>query len=176
MQKYSHNSRRVQKELGGDVYALSGRVDSIEEDVETISDEIDANKDQLIFRVQMVPETIGTTGTLFNYLISDALNDAIAEHSRQFDTVVISGNNVNNPIKGEYHVVGNNNYQWRQTDLLTQKSIVTYNKAIATAKTHTLKADLTTGVVAYDSGTNIDLAYTDSYMDFKFYKKGVLKS
>jgi hypothetical protein len=167
MQKYSHNSRRVQKELGGDVYALSGRVD-------TISDEIDANKDQLIFRVQMVPEDIGTTGTLFNYLISDKLNDAIAEHLRQFDTVVISGNNVNNPIKGEYSIVGNNNYQWRQTDLLTQKSIVTYNKTIATAKTHTLKADLTTGVVAYDSGTNIDLSATDSYMDFKFYKKGVL--
>jgi len=140
--------------------------------VESISDEIDANKDQLIFRVQMSPEAIGTTGTLEHYLLSEQLYDAIVAHSRQFDTVVISGNNPNNPIKGEYHA--KNNFQWQQTDLLAQKEIYAYNKAIAYAKTHTLKADLTTGVVAYDSGTNIDLTYTDSYIDFKFYKKGVL--
>lgn len=165
MQKYSHNSRRVQKELGGDVYALSGRVD-------TISDEIDANKDQLIFKVQLSPESLGTTGTLEHYLLSEILYDAIAAHSRQFDTVVIRGNNVNNPLKGEYHA--KNNFNWQQTDLLSQKEIYTYEKAIAYAKTHALKADLTTGVVAYDAGTNIDLAYTDSYMEFNFYKKGVL--
>ena len=172
MQKYSHNSRRVQKELGGDVYALSGRVDSIETEVDNIGEDIESNKDKLIFKVQLSPEVIGTTGTLTNYLISERLYDAISAHANQFDTVVISGNNANNSLKGEYHA--QNNFQWRQTDLFTQKYIFTYEKTLAQAKTYTLKADLTTGVVGYDSGTNIDLSATDSYMEFQFYKKGVL--
>ena len=37
MQKYSHTSRRVQKELGGQnsIYALSERVDSLEEELQS---------------------------------------------------------------------------------------------------------------------------------------------
>lgn len=91
MQKYSHTSRRVQKELGGNVYALSERVDAIETELgntEYTGDTITEAVAGAQSNIGTISEEIGSetyTGDSITAAIADIQSD-IFNISKSVDT------------------------------------------------------------------------------------------
>lgn len=165
MQKYSHNSRRVQKELGGDVYALSERVDSIEEDVARLEGYEETTVKEFLFDIAVAEEQ-----TLQAVLENSEVMDWIAgTHRRDWTHLTIEGAG-NTVLNGTYDK-GLTTKAYTG-DILKYKQFSQYEGHVIGAQEKTLKADTSTGALSY---ANTTLTITGSYTVIHIYfKKGVL--
>jgi len=173
MQKYSHNSRRVQKELGGDVYALSGRVDTIEEDVTRLEGYEETIVKEFIFDAAAAEEKT-LKAVLTN---SDVMEWLCGEHYREWTHMSIKSIANTKPLDGTYNRMGGGSASTlnRSGDLLKYKQFTAYPGAgILGPVEKTLKADTSTGALSYGN-TNLDITGDYSLITIDF-MKGELKS
>jgi len=175
MQKYSHNSRRVQKELGGDVYALSGRVDSIEEDVarlegyeETVVETIVIDASEEITNLKAAMLSVSDWFT--NIPPKDWDRVTI-----QATAAVGTGADFLDGTYNRYNTNGLGNNATTPHPLNYQTLTVNGMYNIVGKAVKTLKADLTTGVVSYASETSMVTDQPLERLTLTF-TKGVLKS
>lgn len=173
MQKYSHTSRRVQKELGGDVYALSGRVDSIEEDVTRLE-----GYEETVVKEFTFDFSVASEKTLKAVLESTEVMDWLCGvHNREWTHMTIDSVANSKPLDGTYNRLsgGVASTLNRSGDFLKYKQFTAYpGVGILGPSEKTLKADTTTGALSYGN-TNLDI--TGSYTLIHIYfKKGELKS
>ena len=165
MQKYSHNSRRVQKELGGDVYALSGRVGSLEEDVT---------------RLEGYEEHVVNTITIDSSESIDTISKALAECGDWFnganlgkwDNVELSvtGSSLAPKYRGKY--TNDKNQAASQGDVLRKYVLSYYNGLFVSLTDKVLAANTSTGALSYSS-TTVDTGISFTQLTLTF-KKGVL--
>ena len=165
MQKYSHNSRRVQKELGGDVYALSGRVDSIEDDVTRLEGYEETTVKHFVFDISTSEEQT-LQAVLENTEVMEWFEGT---HRRDWTHFSIDGGG-NTTLNGTYDKSFiTKNYTG---DILKYKQFSVYGGHVLASLEKTLKADTSTGALSYGN-TNLDI--TGSYRVIHIYfKKGVL--
>lgn len=167
MQKYSHNSRRVQKELGGDVYALSGRVDSIEEDVT---------------RLEGYEEHVVNTITVDSSETINTISKALAEGGDWFNganlakwdnvELAVIGSSLASKYRGTYS--NDKNQSATKGDVLHKYVLSYYNGLFMSLTDKLLAADPSTGAISYKS-TTVDTAISFAQLKLTF-TKGVLKS
>ena len=165
MQKYSHNSRRVQKELGGSVYALAERVDKVEDDVA---------------RLEGYEEHVVNTITIDSSETIDTISKALAEGGAWFngpnlgkwDTVelAVTGSSLASKYRGTY---GNDkNQAATKGDVLHKYVLSYYNGLFVSLTDKLLTADTSTGALNYTSTTvKTDISFTQLKLTFR---KGVL--
>lgn len=176
MQKYSHTSRRVQKELGGDVHALSERVDSIEEDVARLEGYEETVVETIVIDVS---ETI----TNLKDAMQSVANWFTDNPPKDWDRVTIKATATPGTgadfLDGTYNYFSNNGLGYFATDphpLNYQTLRVSEGSAGQVTKSvKTLKADTTTGVVSYDSTTTMVTDQPLEQLTLTF-TKGELKS
>lgn len=179
MQKYSHNSRRVQKELGGDVYALSGRVDSIEEDVTRL----EGYEVKTVHTMKIRPAEGSSTMTIKECLAQAYASGYLDRTKPAFltwDNVTVqafgpsgSGFDI---VNGEYQRL-RAGYGAISTQPIPnyQRIELGYAPAVIAKIDCVLKADTTTGAIAYNNTTTILADQVCEGMNLTF-TKGVLKS
>jgi hypothetical protein len=165
MQKYSHNSRRVQKELGGDVYALSGRVDSIEDD---------------ITRLEGYEEHVVNTITVDSSETIDTISKALSEcgvwfngpNLAKWDSVElkVTGSSLASKYRGTYH--NDKNQAATKGDVLHKYVLSYYNGLFMSLTDKLLAADPSTGALSYTS-TTVDTGINFTQLTLTF-RKGVL--
>lgn len=179
MQKYSHNSRRVQKELGGDVYALSGRVDSIEEDVEDLK----SYEVKVVHTMKIRPAEGSTSMTIKECLV-EAYNSGYLDRTKPefltWDNVNVKAFGLSGTgfdiVNGEYQRI-RSGYGAMSTQPTPnyQRIELGYAPAVIAKIDCVLKADTTTGAISYNNTTTMLADQTCEGMDLTF-TKGVLKS
>ena len=166
MQKYSHNSRRVQKELGGDVYALSGRVDSIEEDVARLEGYEEKEVKHFVFDISTSEEQT-LQAVLENSEVMDWLSGT---HRRDWTHFSIEGAG-NNTLNGTYDK--NLSTKEYTGDILKYKQIAVYEGHVVASQEKSLKADTSTGALSY-ANTKLDITGRYSVIHI-YFKKGDLQ-
>ena len=177
MQKYSHNSRRVQKELGGNVYALAERVDSIEEDV----DEFKSYEVKVVHTMKIRPAEGSSTMTIKDCLAQAYASGYLDRTKPEFETwdnVTVeafgpsgSGFDI---VNGDYQRI-RSGYGSISTQPIPnyQRIELGYAPAMIAKIDCVLKADTTTGAIAYNKTTTILADQVCEGMNLTF-KKGVL--
>jgi hypothetical protein len=177
MQKYSHNSRRVQKELGGDVYALSGRVDSIEEDVEDLK----SYEVKVVHTMKIRPPEGSASMTIKECLAqvyASGYFDRTKPEFQTWDNVSVQAFG----LSGSGYDIVNGDYQRirpgysamsTQPTPNYQRIELGYAPAVIAKITCDLKADTTTGEISYHNTTTMLADQSCEGMDLTF-TKGVL--
>lgn len=179
MQKYSHNSRRVQKELGGQnsIYALSERVDGIESDV----DELKSYEVKTVHTMTIRPPEGSSTMTIKECLV-EAYNAGYLDRTKpeysSWDNVTVDALGASGTgfdiVNGEYQRI-RAGYGSISTQPIPnyQRIEVGYAPAVIAKIDCVLKADTTTGAIAYNNTTTILADQVCEGMNLTF-TKGVI--
>lgn len=181
MQKYSHTSRRVQKELGGSAYALSERVTAIENEIgnaeytgDSITDAIsDAQSDITTLKGYIKTELkkfvfdaeTATEQTLQAVLENSEVMEWLrGSHRKEWTEFSIAGVG-NDTLNGTY----SKTYDTKDySGILEYKSMGFSGSTIRIASLSKLKADTSTGDLSYTT-TSLDLtgSYSKIYITFR---------
>ena len=177
MQKYSHTSRRVQKELGGSVYALAERVDRLEEDVE----ELKSYEVKVVHTMKIRPAEGSSTMTIKECLAQAYASGYLDRTKPEFsswDNVIVEAFG---PSGSGFELV-NGNYQRLRSGYgaISTQPIPNYQRiemgyapTVIAKITCELKADTTTGAIAYKNTTTMLTDQACEGMNLTF-TKGVL--
>ena len=175
MQKYSHNSRRVQKELGGDVYAPSGRVDSIEEDVARLKGYEETVVETIVIDVsEKITNLKDAMLSVADWFTNKPPKDW-EKVTIQATAAAGTGANFLDGTYNRYNTRGLGFYATDPNPLNYQTLSVNGMYNMVSKAIKTLKADTSTGAIAYASETQLVTNQPLERLTLTF-TKGVLKS